>query len=380
MARVVPHLDGEDVAVVGGMVRDALLGRPHPDDVDLVVEGDAPALAHRLAVALGVRLSVHTRFGTAVLDLPLPHGGHIDLITARRERYPRPGALPEVEPGDLRDDLARRDFTVNAMAVGISGSRAGVLLDPWDGERDLERGLVRALRTGAFREDPSRVVRAARYAARLGFALHEDTRREAEDAAAALDWASSRVGEELRRLLSEPDPGPAVDLLRLLGAPGLRPDAGDRLRRLDAAASHPQAPPLPLWALRLGAAMEPAAAAAIAVPGWARALAAEATQGEDLAGALRDADRPSRLDALLGAARPATAVGALAAGAEAVPGWWEHHRDRAVDVTGADLVAAGIRPGPAIGRALRALRAAVLDGEVRGREEQLAWAVREARR
>jgi tRNA nucleotidyltransferase (CCA-adding enzyme) len=216
VAPVVPLAGEVPVHVVGGMVRDALIGRPHGDDVDLVVEGDAVALARRLARRLGVRVVAHERFGTAVLELP--HGGHVDLITARRERYPRPGALPDVEPGDLADDLARRDFTVNAMALALTGPAAGALLDPWDGARDLARGVIRTLRPGAFHEDPSRVVRAARYAGRLGFALEDRTAREAAASAADLDWAAARVAEELRRLLDEDDPVPAVDVLAGLGA------------------------------------------------------------------------------------------------------------------------------------------------------------------
>ncbi|MFN8124754.1 MAG: hypothetical protein U0237_20305 [Thermoleophilia bacterium] len=189
LARVAPHLDGP-VAAVGGAVRDALLGRPHAHDLDLVVQGDALPLAARVARALGVRPVMHDRFGTATLELP--HGeGHVDLITARRERYPHPGALPEVEPGSLGDDLARRDFTVNAIALWVSGPRAGVLEDPHGGAADLAAGCIRALRDGAFPEDPSRVVRAARYAGRLGFALEPATRAAAAAEAPRLDWGRS---------------------------------------------------------------------------------------------------------------------------------------------------------------------------------------------
>jgi tRNA nucleotidyltransferase (CCA-adding enzyme) len=111
--RVAPHLEGE-VSVVGGAVRDALLGRPAGPELDLVVEGDALALAGRLGRELGGRVVAHPRFGTAAVELP--HGAHLDVVTARRERYARPGALPEVAPGTLADDLARRDFTINAIA------------------------------------------------------------------------------------------------------------------------------------------------------------------------------------------------------------------------------------------------------------------------
>jgi len=376
--RVLPHLEGR-VSAVGGVVRDALLGRPGGADVDLVVEGDALALAARLGRALGVRVQAHPRFGTATLELP--HGeGHLDVITARRERYPHPGALPEVEPGTLGDDLARRDVTVNAMALRLSGPGTGDLVDPHGGERDLRRGVVRALRAGAFAEDPSRVVRAARYAGRLGFRLDPGTGAEARGVAPGLRWASSRVAEELRRLLEEDDPVPGLVLLAELGAPGVRPAPGAAVAALDRAAATPGAPDLPRWALRLSAALDPAARAQAALPGWARAVAAEADAGPDLADRVRAAGAPSAVDALLRPAPPAAAVAALAAGAGAVAGWWARGRDVRLAIDGSDLVRAGVRPGPAIGRALAAARAAVVDGRAEDREAQLALALAEAGR
>ncbi|MCC6831197.1 MAG: CCA tRNA nucleotidyltransferase [Thermoleophilia bacterium] len=377
LARVAPHLDGS-VAVVGGAVRDALLGRPHLHDLDLVVEGDALPVAARVAHALGVRAVMHGRFGTAALEMP--HGeGHVDLITARRERYPAPGALPEVEPGSLADDLARRDFSVNAMAVWVSGPREGVLEDPHGGAADLAAGVIRSLRDDAFPEDPSRVVRAARYAGRLGFALAPATRAAAAREAPRLDWAAFRVAEELRRLLEEPEPAPGVAILRELGAPGLRPGAHEALADLAAALRADGAPEPPVWALRLGAVLDPAALGVVALPGWAAALGRELQAGAALAGRLRDAPAPSAVDALLRDVPPATALGALAAGAAQVEGWWRTARGLELAVDGADLVSAGVAPGPAIGRALAAVRAAVLDGEVDGRDGQLALALRVAR-
>jgi tRNA nucleotidyltransferase (CCA-adding enzyme) len=363
---------------VGGVVRDALLGRDHRRDLDLVVEGDAIAVARRVGRALGVRVTEHGRFGTAVLELP--HGeGHVDFITARTERYPRPGALPEVAPGSLADDLARRDFTVNAMALRLCGPSAGELVDPHGGWDDLRAGLVRAMRDDAFVEDPSRVVRAARYAGRLGFALEARSREAAAGVAASLDWGSSRVAEELRRLMEEPAPGAALALLAGLGAPGLREDAVARVAALDAAAADPAAPRLPGWALRLGGTMTPAALAGLHVPGWARALGLEVAAGDALAARLAGAGAPSQVDLLLRGARPATAVAALAGGAEAVRDWWRRGRDAGVAIDGSDLVRAGVSPGPPVGRALAAVRSAVLDGRVGGRDEQLALALAVAR-
>ena len=369
------------MSVVGGAVRDALLGRPAGPELDLVVEGDALALARRLGRELGGRVVAHPRFGTAAVELP--HGQHLDVVTARRETYPRPGALPEVAPGTLADDLARRDFTINAVARRLSGRGAGALVDPHGGVADAEAGIVRALRADAFEEDPSRLVRAARYAARLGFLLHGDTAAAAREAAPGLDPGGARVADELARLAQEPTAPSALALLGSLGVPWLSGprDAGlrERFTALDDALARPGAPELPAWPLRLGEALDPETLARTAVPGWARALGAESRAGAALAERLGGGAAPSEVNRLLRAAPPATAVGALSRGAEAVAGWWAQGRDREPAVRGADLVRAGIPPGPAIGRALAAVRAALLDGRVGGPEEQLALALRVAR-
>jgi tRNA nucleotidyltransferase (CCA-adding enzyme) len=374
--RIAPDLRGE-VSAVGGAVRDAMLGLPPGHEIDLVVEGDARPLADRLGRALGARVVSHPRFGTASIEIP--HGGRVDLVSARREAYAAPGALPTVSPGTLADDLARRDFSVNAMALRLSGDRAGELVDPYGGAEDLDAGLVRLLRGNGFEEDPSRLVRAARYAARLGFALAPDTQTAGRAAAPALDLGSARVGSELRRLLEEPSAAGALALLGALGVPWVTADPHAALSALDAAAARPDAPDLPRWALRVAGGVEAGMVEDAALPGWARALAREAAAGAALADRLRSAAAPSEVDALLRAAPPATAVGALAAGAGAVAGWWSGDRGREAAVRGADLVRAGVPPGPEIGRALAAVRAAVLDGRVGGADEQLAMALRLAR-
>ena len=366
---------------MGGAVRDALLGRPAGPELDLVVEGDAPALAERLGRELGGRVVAHPRFGTAAIELP--HGSHLDVVTARRETYARPGALPDVTPGTLADDLARRDFTINAVAQRLSGADRGALVDPHGGVADAGAGIVRALRPDAFEEDPSRLVRAARYAARLGFMLAPGTATAARDAAPGLDPVGARVAEELSRLAEEATAASGLGLLGSLGVPWLSGprDVGlrERLAAIDAALERPGAPDLPVWPLRLGEALDPETLARCAIPGWARGLGAEIREGAALAERLAPGAAPSEVNRLLRAAPPAAAVGALARGAEAVASWWADGRDREPAVRGADLVRAGVPPGPAIGRALAEVRAAVLDGRVGGPEEQLALALRTAR-
>lgn len=371
------------VSVVGGFVRDALLDRPHGPDIDLVVEGDAIAVARRVGRALGAMMVPHEQFGTATLELP--HGGEMDFVTARRERYAHPGALPEVEPGTLADDLARRDIGINAMAFRLSGPRAGELVDPHGGIADLGDRRVRIIRDDAFLEDPSRVVRAARYAARLDFAMEPVTARRAVEAAGGVTLQNTRVADEFARLLGEGGATAAAGVHLLAGAgvawcdPG-GPRLAASFAALDAALAHPHAPRIPVWALRLGWSVPVAAIRAAALPGWARGLAEEAAEGPALARRLQGlGSAPSRVDALLGGAKPATVCAALAAGAAVVATWWERWCTLVLAVGGADLVAAGVPPGPAIGRALRATRAAVLDGRATTREEQLRTALDAAR-
>jgi tRNA nucleotidyltransferase (CCA-adding enzyme) len=376
LVRALPHMTDVPVSLVGGAVRDALLGISDHEDVDLVVEGDALALAERLGHELNVRVVSHGRFGTAYLELP--HDRWIDLVMARRERYARPGALPEVEPGTLADDLARRDFTINAMAYRLTGPDAGVLVDAHGGRADIDRRMVRVIRDGSFIEDPSRMIRAARYAARLGFVLDPATAAAARAAAETVDPSSARVGEELKRLLAEPTAPGGLALLRDLGVPWVAapPDLANRFDGIDRALARDGAPRLDAWALRLGLAVDPAALPRVAVDGWARGLASETSDGPDLARRLRGAQRPSHVDAVMRAAKPAAAVVACALGRDEVPAWWAGARDLRIAISGEDLVAAGVRPGPVIGRALAAVRAAVLDGEVEGIDAQMALAMR----
>ncbi len=355
------------VSLVGGAVRDALLGVEESEDIDLVVEGDALALAERLGHDLNARVVTHGRFGTAIVELP--HERWIDIATARRERYPHPGALPVVEPGTLVDDLARRDFTVNAIAYRLTGPATGEVVDPLGGRADLDAGVIRALRADSFVEDPTRLLRGVRYAARLGFAFDPATEAAARASAPDLDITSARVGDELRRMFTEPSAAAAVGLAIALGVTWLHGDAAVLTRRfaaIDASLRLPGAPRLEPWALRMGCSVAPQAVQRAAVDGWARGIAAEAAAAPQLAERLAAAGRPSRVDDVVRGAKPATAVVAHADGAAAIAGWWATMRDIRLAISGEDLVAAGIPPGPAIGRGLAAARIALLDGEVDG--------------
>src|SRR5918994_4949551 len=158
--------------LVGGAVRDLLLGEARAD-LDVAVEGEIGSLTE----ALGGELVEHERFATASVRVG---GLHVDIARARAETYPSPGALPEVRPAPIADDLARRDFTINAMAVPLAGEPD--LIDPHGGLADLREGLMRVLHELSFIDDPTRALRAARYAARLGFGLEPGTRAQLAEA------------------------------------------------------------------------------------------------------------------------------------------------------------------------------------------------------
>jgi tRNA nucleotidyltransferase (CCA-adding enzyme) len=384
----------EAVWLAGGVVRDRLLGRPLRD-LDLVLAGDVPAFAKSVAAATGATIRAHDRFGTAALVLP--DGPALDLAAARTERYAHPGALPTVALGaTIEEDLARRDFTVNAMAIPLS-ARPG-LVDPYGGAADLGRRWIRILHAASFRDDPTRILRAVRYAARLAFRLEPATRRALGDALrqGALETISAdRRRRELRLLLEEPARAEGVRRMHRLG--------------LDAA-FHPALAAARNPALRLRRAEHEAAERRIEV-GWLCYLLAWIGPDADLdAGGLVDRlgltgeDRKRMIawpETRSRFARP-TAAGAraafrraarrlskdeLVAAAAGLPARQGRALlDVAADagsvrlsVRGADLVAAGIPPGPAIGRALSRTLAAREEG-VLDRAGELDFALREVRR
>jgi len=205
---------GMPLYLVGGFVRDLLLGSP-ATDFDLVVEGDAIALAQALAAQYGGRVTVHARFGTA--QWFNPDFGHraLDFISTRLETYKHPGALPTVKPGRLADDLARRDFTINTLAVRIDGEYWGQLRDDLEGLKDLRGGLVRVLHPNSFLDDPTRLFRAVRYEQRYGFQIAPETLALIPPARPLIGSLSAeRVRHELDLILEEEQ---AVAILTRLG-------------------------------------------------------------------------------------------------------------------------------------------------------------------
>jgi tRNA nucleotidyltransferase (CCA-adding enzyme) len=205
---------GQELYLVGGVVRDLFLGRAN-FDFDLVVEGDAISLARKLAKDSQAKLKIHSRFGTAKLDYP---DFSLDLATARSETYSKPGTLPTVKPGSLKDDLIRRDFSINAMALYLNPQRFGELIDLYHGKDDLERRLIRILHPKSFIDDATRILRAIRYEQRLGFKLEAETEKLLRHNVAMLDTISGdRIRHELELILKEDEPERALRRAEELG-------------------------------------------------------------------------------------------------------------------------------------------------------------------
>jgi len=380
---------GTPVFAVGGFVRDLLLERPALD-VDLLVEGDGAGFARHLSEEVGGTLVVHPEFGTASIEGAAgPSGvqlGRIDIASARRERYDAPGALPIVDATTVPDDLRRRDFSVNAMALALLPSAFGHLLDPVGGQVDLTRRRLRPLSPLSFVEDPTRIFRAARYAARLGFALVGEGVRALELALHVGRYpalSGQRLRAELDLVAGEPDMGRALELLLKWRALKLWDHAyrvsSAGLERARAAAC------FRTWASRVGITVNPGEIALIAL------LVDQPTSvvGRCLTRLAIRGERSSRLQAAASATRLARRLEAtrrhrasdVAAMLEpcSVPlmlgAWlrgrrrarrrveWFLSRGRAIRplLTGEDVLALGARRGPEVGECLTALRRRRLD-------------------
>lgn len=357
LARVHPELEAvreaaqEPVYLVGGAVRDLLLGRGRAD-VDLVVEGDAAALAE----LLGADPVLHERFSTAKVVLD---GHEVDVASARSESYPHPGALPVIEPAERVDaDLGRRDFTINAMAIPLQGEPR--LIDPHGGHGDLEAGLLRVLHGRSFEDDPTRAIRAARYASRFGFELEAETERLLREANLGTVSADRRDAE-MMRLAGEPG---AVHGFGLLAEWGLISSGAERVTLAGSVDELLSAPPWRGVAPRDRALV----AAVLGAPGGGTELVAA---------------RPELASEAVELARrhdPVALILARVAGAEWLDRYVGTWRSVALEIDGNDLIEAGIPQGPAVGEGLREAWRRKLDGEVEGRDRELEVALAAARR
>jgi len=379
-------LAGEQpTALVGGAVRDLLLHRVHNDpwrglpDLDLVVEGRAGDFVRRLEQALppGSLRAVleHGAYGTVELELAID--GELvllDVASARRETYPVPGENPRVTLGALADDLARRDFSINAMALDLASGR---LLDPHGGQADLQQRRLRWLHATSVGDDPTRLVRGSRYAARLGFDLDPASREQVRATLAAWPWAwrpgdppgqapaalGTRLRMELELLLRREPWRAALGALQRWGGlvlldPMLQADRRWH-RRLG-------------WAVRFGVPLLPALVAGAGDPlALAERLQLPHRQHRLLAQGLTLRQRlaavaPAPRDAVAWCAlleAPGLSVEAVTLALVAGAGprrpllrWLLRWRQLKASRSAAELIAAGWRPGPGLGAELRRLR------------------------
>ena len=376
-----------DLELIGGATRDLLIGRS-PRELDIVLAGDVAPVARELAARLGVDpdgARMHERFGTATVSWPQ---GRIDIATRRGESYAAPGALPDVRGGTAEEDLARRDFTINAIAAPLGGPGRGTLRMAPHALEDLRAGRVRVLHERSFIDDPTRLLRLARYRVRLGFELEQRTAELAREALAggALATASgARIGGELRLALAEPDPIAALAELGRLGvleavAPELALEEGLARAALAAAPPDARTQVLLLACLIFAAAQSGEEGAETAIgelldelefTAGDRQGALTAALGADaLLAELERAELPSQLAQALAGASVEAIVLAGALGrlrsrerpAEAARRWLAELRHVRLRIDGEDLLAAGIPAGPEVGRRLGAAMAMRLDG------------------
>jgi tRNA nucleotidyltransferase (CCA-adding enzyme) len=372
---------GAALFLVGGPVRDLLLGR-RPSDIDIAVEGDLEDLAARLEVSTGLRLVRHGRFATSTLR---GEGFRIDLARTRRERYPRPGALPEVEAASVLEDLARRDFSVNAMALRLT-QPAGELLDPHGGVADTGRRLVRVLHDRSFQDDATRMLRACRYAARLGFDIEPVTAALIRRDLRFLDSVSgARLRRELILAFKEPSAVDAVARAHDLGIlaaihPLLAPEPSVFPAWRQAIAAEHLAPVEELEICLVSRCRDPGDVRVLSerlhLTGRLERVLADLVRLQEMSDKLEQPDLAvseavEALDGFLPAAIWAFALEAGGAAGERCLRYLRHWRRVRPALNGHDLEAMGVPRGPALGALLRDLRVARLTGEARSRADEL---------
>jgi len=377
---------GFPLYLVGGSVRDLMLGRPILD-LDLTLEGDAIKLARALVKKHGGELTTHEKFFTATWTPQSSNSQILDLISTRRETYPHPGALPTVTKSTLGDDLRRRDFTVNAMAIRVDSHHFGELYDPLHGQADLEKKLIRVLHPKSFLDDPTRIFRALRYAERYGFTIESETLKLVNDDSRKV--LSGLSGERLRHefdlIFEEPNPSTMLKQLAeldVLKSIRLRVTSYE-LPLLDDPSpafgefavpdmlSFQQTLCWVLWLMNSSVSEIEDIAERLAFPVLLTDAAVSASALKQELPSCKNW-KPSQwtfhLDEL-----PSLSVYAvyLVSKENALSEYlskWQHVKPL---TTGDDLKARGLAPGPRYGEILRHIRAAWLDGEVMAAEEEL---------
>ena len=373
----------ESVYVVGGVVRDLILGR-EPVDTDISVVGDAGAFSGALAGRLGAARPTESEFLTFKITLGNTSEGatSIDVTTARAETYAEPAALPDVVPSSIEDDLERRDFTVNSMGISLSDSDWGNLVDPVNGLGDIMRKRIRVLHDASFTDDPTRLFRAVRYAVRLDFSIDSTTKSLIDDSLGKVDRLSgARLRNEFELMLGEPK---RVEILREAEDLGLLAAISPRLRigsrSLEVMESGASTRFEDLLALStFGLTQDEAEQVAKRFDGpemWTKTIRGNPELADLVAVLDRSDIRRSEVAEILDSV-PLQSIRAYIAAGPPLP-----RRDRMTEyidkirferpeITGGDLIAAGIEEGPVIGQLIDIVRRARLDGQVKTKQEEL---------
>jgi tRNA nucleotidyltransferase (CCA-adding enzyme) len=371
-----------ELYLIGGAVRDLVVGA-EPIDIDLAIDADPQALAAALTSGDGPPearpVGAETRFGTVTAHRD---GVRYDIARTRTEHYAHPGALPEVTPARIEQDLLRRDFTVNAIALGLLGDHAGEVLAAPGAQDDLRAQRLAVLHDASFQDDPTRLFRLARYSARLGFEIAPHTRALAQRAIVegALETISgTRTGNELRLLAAEPDPVGAFVAAAAIGLPwSLDHDlAGLALTVL------PSNGRSDLLVLACVFAEHSDLAPELDRLGFTAAdrdtIVEAATQAGSLALRLSEAGSRAEIASAVGNAGLETvALASARGGSDQALLWLGELRHLRLQITGADLLDGGVAPGPSVGAALAAAHVALIDGHAPDRETQLAVALKAA--
>jgi tRNA nucleotidyltransferase (CCA-adding enzyme) len=385
------------VYLVGGVVRDLILGVSNLD-LDIVVEGDAISFAKETAQVLGGRVNAHSKFGTAVLILP--SGFHIDFATSRTEFYKKPGALPEVEFAPIKEDLGRRDFTINAMAVSLNRENFGELLDYFGGYYDLKKGKVRILHSLSFVEDPTRIFRAVRFEQKYGFSMEERTEslaREAIRLGLVETVGGVRLRDELIPILSEKTALKAVKRLDEIGAlkfvhPKLFLDEGkEKLFREVEKAEQSLSPYIsdgfPRWLVNLAILLNDLKVSE--VKSWGEKMSLKKEYIEILTQCFKlkpriekkllSCKRKSKIYAALNELKLETLVYLWVVTPRirsSIELYLKELKDVKISLKGKDLLELGYKPSPLVGKALNKILEEKIDGKVKRKEDEVRLALK----
>ena len=385
--------------IVGGVVRDILLGRDSLD-IDVAIEGDAMAFAEELATHAVKKPVFNRAFATATI--PLRDGFHIDIATARTETYDTPGALPEVTPATIQEDLRRRDFTINCVCASLAPQSLGEVFDPWKGLQDIEIGLIKVLHDRSFVDDPTRIIRGIKYTNRFKFVFDDATLELAEDAICDSCFKTispHRLTDELRILFVEEMPWGAIwDLAQQCVLTSISPYLSlahnalpilQRIERIESKLRGAFPDDYREWLVRLLLFMGNVPASELASTldvfdldrNELRIVEQFITRGKDIASRLDGLDRAkdSELfelfsDVLAEAGVVIIAMPGGKAGERAFERYWSVLSRVHLEIGGREIKSMGLEEGPMIGRILRSMLMAKINGEIEGKDAELALA------